>query len=238
MLLLEKLTMKPLPFNDDWIKANNHKFDSYRQLAEGHNKVFRTNFTRQQMKNHASLILGIKMEGYHWTKEQEEWIKTEFPKVGTAQEKTDAFNKHFGTKRKPQSIKEKAHRLGACLSEEAVAEYKRKSAEGIVHYNTTVRAKPIGYVGRLANGYPMVKTENGWVSQARYEYLKTHDEIPKGYVVVFLDGNKKNVSQKNLIAIPQSWQMIMSINNFWSEHPAITRTGITWCNLYELLKGE
>lgn len=228
--------MRPLPFNDEWIRANASKYDSYRQLAEAHNKAFGTDFTRNQMKVHTGNILGIRMSNYWWTAEMEEWIRTEYPKVGSAEEKADAFNKRFGTDKKPHSIREKARLMGVTLSDEALSEYKRKSAEWVVHLNKTMRKRPIGYVGRETNGYLMVKTESGWMSQARYEYLKTHDEIPKGYVVIYLDGNNRNVNADNLMAIPQRWQVVMSINGFWSEHPMITRTGITWCKLNELLQ--
>lgn len=230
--------MKPLPYNDDWIKANCDKAHSYRQLAEDHNSLFGTNFTREQMKNHVGGILKIRMNHYFYTEEMVDWIAENFPKTGTAEDKAKAFNKRFGTDRTGADIKEKARRMGVTLSPEALADYKRKSAEHIALHNTTIKAKPIGYVGRPSNGYLMVKTKQGWISQARYEYAKAYGKIPKGCVVIYLDGDNTNANPDNLMAIPQGWQAVMTANKFWSEHPKITYSGIVWCKLYELLKQQ
>lgn len=230
--------MRKLPFNDEWLMDNHRHYKSYAELAKAHNELFGTCFSRMQMKNHASLMLGIRMDGYWYTDEMKAWIVREYPKPGTSAEKAEKFNKAFGTHREGQSIKEMARLLGVALGDEALAEYKQKSADTLIRYNTEVKAKPIGYVGRPSNGYPMVKTENGWMSQARHEYLKSHDEIPSGNVVIFLDGNVDNVSKDNLMAIPQKWQAIMTANKFWSEHPMITRSGIVWCELLTALKAE
>lgn len=227
--------MKKLPFNDDWLKEHYQEFDSYRELADAHNERFGTEFSRQQMKNHTSLILGLHIDHYYYTEEMKEWIRQEYPKASSSDEKARLFNERFGGNRKGHSIREMARRLGVNLSEEALDHYKKKSADHIVNYNTTVKAKPIGYVGRKSNGYNMVKTEDGWVSQARYEYLKHHDEIPNGYVVIFLDGDNTNVEPSNLMAIPQAWQAWMTAHKFWSSHPKITETGIMWCRLRQLI---
>lgn len=227
--------MRKHPYNDEWLLSNHERYKSYRELAEAHNELFGTCFSRQQMKNHASLILGIRMDKYWYTDEMKEWIRREYPKRGSSDEKAKRFNETFGTSREGHSIREMARRMGVTLGEEALDEYKRKSADTLIRYNTTVKAKPVGYVGRPSNGYPMVKTENGWVSQARHEYLKSHDEIPRGSVVIFLDGNVKNISKENLVAIPQGWQAVMTANKFWSEHPAITQSGLIWCELASAL---
>lgn len=176
------------------------------------------------------------MDGYWYTDEMKDWIRKEYPKEGSSDEKARKFNETFGTTRKGHSIREMARRLGVSLSEDALQDYKKKSKEHICNYNRTVRAKPIGYVGRPSNGYPMVKTENGWMSQARYEYLQNHEEIRNGDVVIFLDGDVHNVSKNNLMAIPQKWQALMTFNKFWSKHPKITETGIKWCELKDVLE--
>lgn len=230
--------MRKLPFNDEWLTDNHYRYKSYAELAKAHNELFGTCFSRVQMKNHAGLILGIRMDKYWYTEEMKAWIKAEYPKPGTSDEKARRFNKAFGTHRDGHSIKEMARKLGVALGEDALADYKRKSTDTLIRYNTEIKAKPIGYVGRPANGYPMVKTADGWMYQARYEYMRHHDEIPSGEVIIFLDGNVMNVSKENLMAIPQKWQAVMTANKFWSEHPMITRSGLVWCELAGLLKQQ
>ena len=228
--------MRKLPYNDKWLLEHSHQYGSYRELAEAHNRTFGTDFSRTQMKNHASLTLGIRMDEYWYTDEMKDWIRREYPKVGSSDEKAEIFNRTFGTNRKGHSIREMARRMGVSLSEDALQDYKQKSKEHICHYNSTVKAKPIGYVGRPSNGYPMIKTECGWMSQARYEYLKNHEEIHPGDVVIFLDGNVHNISENNLVAIPQKWQALMTFNKFWSKHPKITESGLIWCELKQALE--
>jgi len=227
--------MRKLAYNDEWILCACDKYNSFRELAKAHNERFGTNFTRAQMKNHASLILGVRYGNYWYTEDMEQWIRSEFPKTGSAEEKVQMFNARFNTNRSEHCLREKAKRMGVTLSEEAKAEFKRKSAEHLVWFNTTVRAKPIGYIGRPSNGYLMVKTAEGWISQARYEYTKAHGDIKSDYVVIFLDGNVKNVNHDNLMAIPQRWQALMTAHKLWSEHPIITKTAIEWCELFEIL---
>lgn len=229
--------MRKLNYNDDWIIANYKNFASYSQLAEEHNKAFNTDFTRQQMKNHAGLILKIRMDAYWYTEEMEEWICINYPKVGTSEEKAKQFNSIFGTNRSGQSLKEKARSLGVQLSDEAMIEYKKKSSEHISDYNKTIRSKPIGYIGRPSNGYPMIKIESGkWMLQSRYEYTKHHGPIPKGNAVIFLDGNVYNIAPDNLMSIPIEYQAIITANKLWSKHPEINKTSILYAQLISELR--
>ena len=228
--------MRKLPFNDEWILQNYHKFASYRELAEEHNKLFSTRFSRMQMKNHAGLILGARYDRYWYTAEMEEWIRREYPKPGTAAEKAKSFNETFGTKRSGQCIKEKARSMGVSLSEGGQADYKNKSGEFLSHYNKTVRAYPVGTVGRPSNGYPMIKTSEGWMLQSRYEYMRQHGEILPEHVVIYLNGDANNASKANLMSIPRKCQAIMTANKFWSEEPELTRTGAMWSELYSVCR--
>lgn len=226
--------MKRLPFNDDWIRQNVDIYKTYKRLAEEHNKLFGTSFTREQMKNHASLILDVHTE-YYYTDEMKAWIIENYPKSGTAEEKAEEFNSIFGTNKNGQAIKEMARLLGVSLSEEALKDYKQKSKEHICNFNRTVRAAKPGHVGRPSNGYLLVKLENGeWLSQGRYEYEKHYGKVPKNHNVIFLDGNRNNVSKENLMAIPVKLTAIMSANKFWSSDPELTKTGVVYCNLYTL----
>lgn len=229
--------MRGLPFNDEWILENASNLKNYRELAEEHNKLFGTSFSRMQMKNHAGLILGVKMNKYWYTEDQKQWIIENYPKPGTADDKAKEFNSIFCTKRSGQTIKEMARLLGVSLSEEGMAEYKKKSKEHIVNYNRTERSTPIGEFGRpTGGGYICRKMEDGsWMLRHRYEYEKHHGEIKKGNVVIFLDGNKENFNPQNLAQVPLSYQGMMTAHKLWSIDPDITRTSIRWCDLYSVM---
>lgn len=63
-------------------------------------------------------------------------------------------------------------------------------------------------------------------------------KVPKGYVVVHLDGNKDNNSTENLIAVKNGIQTIVRNAGMWSEDTGISRTAFKWAELYDLLKRE
>ena len=44
-------------------------------------------------------------------------------------------------------------------------------------------------------------TEKDWELAQRYFYKKYHGEIPKGYKVIFVDGDISNFSKENLILV-------------------------------------
>ena len=51
------------------------------------------------------------------------------------------------------------------------------------------------------NGYVFIKPEGYWVLEHRYVWEKYHGEIPKGYFVHHLDGNKQNNILSNLTIV-------------------------------------
>jgi len=61
-----------------------------------------------------------------------------------------------------------------------------------------------------------VPCESGtqYVPKQRYIYEQTHGEIPEGYVVSFLDGNRQNFDPENLIAISRSELLAMCRNQY------------------------
>ena len=62
------------------------------------------------------------------------------------------------------------------------------------------------------DGYIEIKVEepNKWKYKHRLIYEKYYGKIPKGYNVIFLDGNKLNIDIKNLKAISKHDNLIMN----------------------------
>lgn len=79
--------------------------------------------------------------------------------------------------------------------------------EGNVPHNTL----PIGTEKMLADGYIWVKVDNvprakkqvNWKQKHRMIWEEAHGPIPKGHVVIFLDGDRTNTVLDNLAMIPQ-----------------------------------
>lgn len=86
--------------------------------------------------------------------------------------------------------------------------------------------KPLGSERKAHREYIRVKiSDTEWDFKHRVEYMKYHGEIPEGYVVIFANGNKKDFSKENLIAIDRNKLKIMNRFNLIKEDIEATKTG-------------
>ena len=79
-----------------------------------------------------------------------------------------------------------------------------------------------------SEGFVMIKLDNPsrWVHKHRYIYEQAHGEIGKNNVIIFLDGDKTNLSLDNLYCITRKQLMKMNQNNLFYSDPELTKTGI------------
>lgn len=94
--------------------------------------------------------------------------------------------------------------------------------EGFRNYNYL----PIGTEKEITGGYINVKVGNGeWELKHRIKYKEYNGSIPEGYVVIFANGNRKDFSKDNLIAISRNTLKIMNSHNLIKEDSEVTKTG-------------
>ena len=88
--------------------------------------------------------------------------------------------------------------------------------------------KSIGDEYINSDGFVMIKLDNParWVHKHRYIYEQAHGEIGKNNVIIFLDGDKTNLSLDNLYCITRKQLMKMNQNNLFYSDPELTKTGI------------
>ena len=88
--------------------------------------------------------------------------------------------------------------------------------------------KAIGDEYINSEGFVMIKLDNPsrWVHKHRYIYEQAHGEIPKDKVIIFLDGDKTNLSLDNLHCITRKQLMKMNQNNLFYSDPELTKVGI------------
>lgn len=87
------------------------------------------------------------------------------------------------------------------------------------------RLKPLG-TQRIANGHILVKIENGWKKLSRIVWEQHNGEIPKGYEVMFLDGNKTNCDISNLFLVTKG-ELIQTIKHRKiSDIPEVTKANV------------
>lgn len=92
--------------------------------------------------------------------------------------------------------------------------------------------KPIGTESVNNSDYVIVKvSEKEWKFKHRLIYEKYKGEIPKGYVVIFADKNKRNFNINNLILISKKQQMTLNKYSLVKEDIELTKAGINLANL-------
>lgn len=112
---------------------------------------------------------------------------------------------------------------------------------GHVPHNT----KPIGYERISRDGFIEVKVrekpENGrknFEFKHRLIWEQAHGEIPKGYIITFLDGNPQNCVLENLAMISQAENLQLQRANLRSYDARLTETGILIARSYVSVKSK
>lgn len=78
------------------------------------------------------------------------------------------------------------------------------------------------------DGYVEIKIAepNKWQLKHRYVYEQAFGIIPKGKKLIFLDGNRLNISLSNLQIISNEQSLIMNQKRYFSTNKDLTQTGI------------
>lgn len=97
--------------------------------------------------------------------------------------------------------------------------------------------KPVGAIIYDKDGYKVIKVSDEgrqrdkWCYLHRYNWEKAHGEIPQGYIVIFLDGDKENCSLDNLALIDRREHAVMTRQRLRTSDIELTKTGIAVAKL-------
>ncbi len=93
--------------------------------------------------------------------------------------------------------------------------------------NIPANHRDVGSERITKDGYIEIKIKepNKWQLKHRYIYEKKYGKIPKGYNLIFLDGNRKNIDLSNLKLVSKSEDLIMNKNKLFTTDKNITNTG-------------
>lgn len=172
--------------------------------------------------------------GYPYTIEQDNWLRENWVKYGG--EAVRMFNERFGQQRTYHGIRSHCQSvLKLKINSELKSETSRQNARRYVPVGTKTKAKGYWTI-KVADEYG--KRTNNWMLLHHYNYIKAYGEIPKGMVVIFLDGNKDNCDASNLKAVPQAINTLLMKKDLRSVHKVLTETGIEWCKLYQMLQED
>lgn len=209
----------PIAYDDEWITDNWNKVRNWQKLCESYNRIHETEIKYNTFKSHCNRELAL---NYHYSDEQIAWLKQNYPALGRIK-CAEKFNKRFGENKSAQAIKLACQKMGLRVTEE------RRKARAIE--NTRQVIYEIGEVVIKTHGEPYMKTNDGWVRVKTINY----GNVPKGHIIIHLDGDPENCKRENLMAIPRSTSARMTKNGFWSENSEITKTGVICCKLEEII---
>ena len=85
---------------------------------------------------------------------------------------------------------------------------------------------------RIDQGRILVKTgHRTWKSKSVVIWEKANGKVPKGHVVNFADGNKRNFALDNLLLISRKEHGVLNRYKLRSPHAGLTRTGVLVADL-------
>lgn len=77
-----------------------------------------------------------------------------------------------------------------------------------------------------------IKEPKTWQQKHRYIYEQTYGKIPKGYKVIFLDGNYRNFNIDNLKLVSNAEHLIMNKNKLRFKNKELTETGLLVAKIF------
>lgn len=131
-------------------------------------------------------------------------------------------NGQFKKGRKPFN---KGKKWSDYMSEEGQEKVRKNLfKKGNITYNT----RPVGDERIDAKDhyvYIKIAEPNKWQLKHRYIYKQKYGKIPKGYNLIFADGNKYNFDLDNLILVSNAELLIMNRRGLYKKNKDLTKTG-------------
>lgn len=222
-------------------------------LRKQFNMKFGTSYKVTAFHYHTKRLGLSKHIEHKYTEEQDAFLRDNSERM-TRRELTSAFNDKYGTSIKEQAIVQRCFLRG--WKAQTDGQFKvggvpwSKTAGGREAYVKTLKG---GNSGSFRKGNTphnvidvgavkwwghllKIKTENGWKTRLRHIWEQAHGEIPKGYVVISVDGDLYTDNVNNLRLISNRTLTILISNNWNNKGSLIVDTGIIWCDLYIALE--
>lgn len=98
------------------------------------------------------------------------------------------------------------------------------------------RNKPYIYIKISEN--PTTPTYKQWVAKHRYIWEQANGPIPKGYSIMFLDGDYTNCDLDNLICVPNGYLAAMNSRHWVTDDPELNKLKVKYCELTSLINAK
>ena len=232
---------------DDYLKQI-YKDRASKEIAKLMSEKFNMIFTDKSISARKIILRLFSGHSYcrKYPKEITDYIKNHY-KGKSSIELSNEVNKVFGLNTNNdtiQNLKSKIKRNEGFIFELARNDgcFKKgqeswnKGTKGLTHANKTsfkkgnipINHRTVGSERINIYGYVEIKIEepNKWELKHRWLWKKENGKIPKGYKVIFKDGNKNNITLGNLALVSNSQMLILNRNNLIFEESELTETGI------------
>jgi hypothetical protein len=202
------------PLMIDFLKNNSSK--KPKELTDLFNKEFNTKKTFNQIFSFL-LYKNIYVIKYpRFTPLMINFLKNNSLKYNL-KKLTDLFNKEFNTNYQLQRIR---MAMGS------------RNIKYITNYNPPIGSEIItkntgDTLIKISNkGHSFCNRKGTWVLKRRFLWEKTYGNIPKGYVVIFLDNNNFNFELDNLALATKNEILLLNKYGLYFNDKEMTRTGL------------
>ena len=170
------------------------------------------------------------------------------------EEVLDFIRKDYIGVSNPEMARRLEQEFGRKFEKKAVGKYRnligcpsgRKGAEGCIPHNKgrkgyvqpgcekgwfkkgepSHNCQPIGTEVINGQGYCEVKvSESKWIYKQRLVWEQVHGPVPKGYSIIFADGNKENFDIDNLICVSNREKLAMNQQKLRFDNAEMTKAG-------------
>jgi len=189
---------------------------------------------------------GSKNKALHiWTSEEKEYLKQVTPGHHHT-EILDCFNKKFGLNLSLGQIKGAIKRYN--LNTGFTGQFNKgnipfnKGLKGVGGWeptqfkkgNTPKNYKPVGTERVNGDNYVDIKIADPhkWKGKHILIWEEHNGPVPKGYVVIFGDGNNRNFDINNLVLVSRQQLLIMNRYKLIQNDTDLTRTGVIIADVY------
>ena len=214
---------RTIEWDVQWFDSNFDKYATMREVMESYNKDHGTNHP------YKTVVGFLNRNGFrkcNLSKEQDEFLRENYPKYG-GKKTTALFNEKFNTNKTWSQIRSLCHNRGLRIEDKDIR-------------NQCSHTRGCKYeIGETSKGgceeYVKV-SDTKWIRACVHIYEQVYGNIPDGYIVIHLDGDKSNNDPNNLEAIPRRFGAKMMRNKLWTHNAVLTKGVIALFELQDKLK--
>lgn len=207
--------------------------DTYKNIADKFNEKFGTNITKEAIRR--KIARGFYVSRIpKYTQEQENFLREQSQIYSLTKVKTD-FKEKFGIEITKQAITDRCRRVYHTAPTQA---------SNKVDYNRDWCEREVGAESEK-DGLIVVKFDNNpggkrnnWEYKHHLVWEQHYGPVPKGYRVLFLDGDNRNFDIENLACVPLKYVCVMANNGWKFQSPELTESAIKYCELFYALRSE